>query len=333
MGNFWKESYLRRDEFEFSRKVKSDPIEFNSNNQPNRTRVSPKSFEALNDREISFQSEIQIDESESVQNGNSVCSRRLIPQNTHAMTMRKSSKSHELKQRNHFIKRKYDLMLKFKESFEIKNKNFISSLLNQREMINHNYKNKIPNPIEKLYECDKCDYKSTTSSNLNIHKRIHTKEKPYECVQCEYKCSTSGNLKSHKRVHKKEKPYKCEQCDYKCKASATLVMHKRIHLKEKPYECDKCEKKFSDSSHLKSHRRIHPKEKPFKCDQCEYICTTSNMLKVHQRKHFQSFQCDQCDKKFTQLSNLNYHKRVHSTNGLININRIESSQLCPTISS
>ena len=269
MGNFWKETYLRRDEFEFSRQVKFHPVEFNSTNQPNQTRVSPKSFEALNDREISFQSEIQIS-SESFQNGNGGCSRRLIPQNTHDVTMRTNSKSHELNQINHFIKLKYNSMLKSKESFEIKNINVISPLLNQREMINPNFKIKVPNLTEKSFECDQCDYKCTTPGDLNIHKLIHSKEKTFKCDQCQHEFTTAGNLKIHKRIHTGEKPFECDQCEMKFTQSHHLKVHKRIHLNEKPYKCDQCEKMFSDPSNLRNHKRIHSKEKLYECDQCEY---------------------------------------------------------------
>ena len=46
-----------------------------------------------------------------------------------------------------------------------------------------------------------CNYSSYQSSNLNIHKRIHTGEKPYTFNMCPYSCLNGSNLKIHKKKH------------------------------------------------------------------------------------------------------------------------------------
>ena len=39
----------------------------------------------------------------------------------------------------------------------------------------------------KKFECDKCDYKFSTNSNLKAHnKQVHDKIKNFECDKCEY---------------------------------------------------------------------------------------------------------------------------------------------------
>lgn len=56
------------------------------------------------------------------------------------------------------------------------------------------------------YKCnyEGCEYASSKSYNLTVHKRTHTKEKPYKCNYegCEYASNSSGNLTVHKKKHK-----------------------------------------------------------------------------------------------------------------------------------
>jgi uncharacterized Zn-finger protein len=139
--------------------------------------------------------------------------------------------------------------------------------------------------IEK-YSCETCKKTFKTSTELNIHNRIHSKQKPFACEQCQMTFSQIGSLNRHKKVHSGEKPYSCDFCPKKFARSHHLICHKRMHSGEKPYQCDVCPMKFARSDCLTNHKRTHTGERPY--------------------------QCDICPMKFTQLTNLIRHKRIHT---------------------
>ena len=83
-------------------------------------------------------------------------------------------------------------------------------------------------PLEDRYNvnCNKCNYKASKPSNLQIHMRsIHDGVK-YPCDQCNYKASQSGSLKLHiKSIHEGAKYYLCDQCKYKTSEQGKLQKH------------------------------------------------------------------------------------------------------------
>jgi uncharacterized Zn-finger protein len=144
---------------------------------------------------------------------------------------------------------------------------------------------KVNSSIRK-YKCKTCTKRFQTSTQLNIHTRIHLKQqKPFACDQCQITFTQSCNLKRHKRMHSGEKLFSCDICPFKCRESHYLTVHKRTHTGEKPYRCDICPKKFRRSDQLIRHKRIHSGEKPYECDSCQMKFSNSSHLKRHKKIH------------------------------------------------
>ena len=60
---------------------------------------------------------------------------------------------------------------------------------------------------ELPYECEQCDKRFTSSSNLVDHKKIHSMEKPFECKTCGMAFKVKGNMIRHERRHEQKNEY------------------------------------------------------------------------------------------------------------------------------
>ena len=103
--------------------------------------------------------------------------------------------------------------------------------------------------IEKLYNCELCEFADSKEENLRNHKLAqHTK---FECHLCDYKTHTGESLDSHFDNEHFVPKFKCTECDAIFHTERTLKEHSKKHIKQ--IHCDYCGFKTVDISTLDVH--------------------------------------------------------------------------------
>ncbi len=89
--------------------------------------------------------------------------------------------------------------------------------------------------------------------NRNTSRMGVSGEKPHQCEVCQKRFSSTSNLKTHLRLHSGQKPYACDLCPAKFTQFVHLKLHKRLHTNERPYTCASCNKRYISPSGLRTH--------------------------------------------------------------------------------
>jgi len=166
-----------------------------------------------------------------------------------------------------------------------------------------------------VFECDYCKKQCTSVTQLNDHRRIHTKELPFMCEICGKCFRTAMNLCNHKYVHKPP-IYTCEVCNKKCNSRFYLTQHKKVHSSDSKLICEVCGKMIYTPFSLKIHMRIHTGEKPFQCAACGRCYISAARLRTHRLVHTdRKFRCFTCGKEYYFRSSLIKHQECHNALG------------------
>ena len=145
----------------------------------------------------------------------------------------------------------------------------------------------------------------------------------YTCVLCDYSSTCSKEIKIHKNSQG-EQLFPCNQCNYVAKRKYRLNHHyKATHLRERinkikvlQLNCDKCEYVAGKKSDLNRHQKAsHPEKKVHLCHGCSFTTVDKRTLKEHIESIHDGvrYPCDECEYQATRPSNLRKHKQVKHT--------------------
>ncbi|GFR58226.1 zinc finger protein 2 homolog [Elysia marginata] len=193
------------------------------------------------------------------------------------------------------------------------------------------------------YECDRCEFRTSSFSELKKHMICHTGEQCFRCCQCRRKFSTYATLLKHMSTHRPKGLFKCSCCNEYFPSRGALSEHKMAHQqltcglcgqvfpnrtsrlihyktdhKDTILKCTQpgCDKMYSHKDELESHLKMHKQRRRRQCPICGAMVVR---LVSHLRSHksidempdSELFMCDQCPMKFKTNTLLKEHMRRH----------------------
>jgi hypothetical protein len=120
--------------------------------------------------------------------------------------------------------------------------------------------------IEKVYQCDVCEFTCSTSLNLKRHGKTHLpkleeKSNQYECHHCSVTFLTMVKLEQH--LHNKHfviQQHECLECGIFFKTTQYLQGHMLVHSSRPFHQCQHCLVAFTENVQLQKHLVIRLKE-------------------------------------------------------------------------
>jgi len=176
----------------------------------------------------------------------------------------------------------------------------------------------------KPHLCSYCNYTSITRANIRKHEiAVHEdpERRDFECDKCNKKFKTSSNLVEHLKTHGTEK-FTCQFCAKTFKTSIGFNQHQRSHTGEL-FPCHSCGEKFQSKNsvnrHLKDVHGIYDGgAKYYKCPKkgCFAEFSSEEDYRLHLRSAHQDngavLICHLCRKIFPTKQSLKQHfKKLH----------------------
>ena len=148
---------------------------------------------------------------------------------------------------------------------------------------------------EKKLKCDSCDYRSSDSCELRLHKMtIHSDVRRFKCTNedCNYKTNYPPALRRHLRTHEdnpeKRYPFACSfpGCDFRRRATDEIKCHEQKHQNSKlELKCKLCPtRSYPDKNSLNFHERVAHIRRSYQCSVCSYAGLTRLNLEEHARE-------------------------------------------------
>ena len=184
---------------------------------------------------------------------------------------------------------------------------------------------------DDLFQCTKCDYKTTKKNYMCNHTRGKHPKSKIKCPMCEFSHAFPSKIKQHhKIVHlgikRLDYKYKCKinscpdfgkntcedleqhslvfcnHCEYSARRNDDLKRHLRSVHEGIIYPCEQCSYVSKEKTNLKEHLRIVHEGIVYPCEQCSYVSKWRADLKIHvMSKHegIVRFKCEFMNCKFT----------------------------------